>query len=115
MRSQATGHLFYSHTNFLRIDDRGSHRLDTLVGGDVASSIHTATIPDLTSLNVLSYSQDIARDDALALLDHSRIKKAHIDGLTMGGFATFSLSPIYKNLGTKRPQSCLSKAPLNCR
>ena len=27
----------------------------------------------------------------------------------MGGFATFSLSPIYKNLGTRRPQSCFSK------
>ena len=49
-RNQATGHLFYSHTNFLRIEDRGSHRLDTLVGGDVASSIHPAAIPDLTSL-----------------------------------------------------------------
>ncbi len=46
----ATSHLFYSHPNLLVTDDRGSHRLDTLVGGDVALSIQHAAIPDLTFL-----------------------------------------------------------------
>ena len=34
-----------------------------------------------------SYSQDRARLDALAILDHLRIERAHIVGLSMGGFA----------------------------
>lgn len=34
------------------------------------------------------YSQDIARDDILAIIDHLDIEKAHIVGLSMGGFAT---------------------------
>ena len=35
-----------------------------------------------------SYSQDRAADDAAAVLDHLRIDKAHVVGLSMGGFAT---------------------------
>ena len=34
-----------------------------------------------------SYSQDRARLDALAILDHLEIERAHIVGLSMGGFA----------------------------
>ena len=34
------------------------------------------------------YSQDIARDDILAILDHLNVEKGHIVGLSMGGFAT---------------------------
>ncbi|MEK9645016.1 MAG: alpha/beta hydrolase [Alphaproteobacteria bacterium] len=45
--------------------------------------------------NVESYSQDIARADALAVLDHLGIEKAHIVGLSMGGFATLHFGLAY--------------------
>ena len=35
-----------------------------------------------------SYSQNRAADDIVAILDHLKIDKAHIVGLSMGGFAT---------------------------
>src|ERR1700743_1296352 len=37
---------------------------------------------------VASYSQGRAADDILAVLDHVKAPKAHIVGLSMGGFAT---------------------------
>src|SRR3954469_19879923 len=33
------------------------------------------------------YSQEQARDDALAVLDHLKLERAHVVGLSMGGFA----------------------------
>lgn len=44
--------------------------------------------------NVFAYSQARARDDIKCVLDHLKIDKAHIVGLSMGGFATlhFGLS-----------------------
>src|SRR6202012_1284096 len=41
-------------------------------------------VPD----DVAKYSQDRARDDIRAVLDALKIDKAHIIGLSMGGFAT---------------------------
>ncbi|HET7888782.1 MAG TPA: alpha/beta fold hydrolase, partial [Bradyrhizobium sp.] len=38
--------------------------------------------------DVASYSQARAADDILAVLDHIKAPKAHIVGLSMGGFAT---------------------------
>lgn len=35
-----------------------------------------------------AYSQDLARDDILAVLDAAGAEKAHVVGLSMGGFAT---------------------------
>lgn len=34
------------------------------------------------------YSQERARDDIIAVLDHLKIERAHIVGISMGGFAT---------------------------
>lgn len=35
-----------------------------------------------------AYSQSRARDDVLAIIDHLDVEKAHVVGLSMGGFAT---------------------------
>src|SRR5262249_28798336 len=41
------------------------------------------------------YSQAIARGDALAILDHLKIDRAHIVGLSMGGFAALHFGITY--------------------
>jgi pimeloyl-ACP methyl ester carboxylesterase len=41
------------------------------------------------------YSQAHARDDAIAVLDHLKIDRAHIVGLSMGGFAVLHLGITY--------------------
>jgi pimeloyl-ACP methyl ester carboxylesterase len=41
------------------------------------------------------YSQAHARDDIVAVLDHLRIEKAHLVGLSMGGFATLHVGIAY--------------------
>jgi len=50
---------------------------------------------------VSSYSQARAADDILAVLDHVGEQKAHIVGLSMGGFATL-------HFGLRHPQRALS-------
>tara|TARA_R110000787_G_scaffold26335_1_gene73660 strand:+ start:751 stop:1584 length:834 start_codon:yes stop_codon:yes gene_type:complete len=54
-----------------------------------------------------SYSQDIARDDALAVLDHLGVDRAHIVGLSMGGFATL-------HFGMAFPDRALSLTICGC-
>ena len=49
------------------------------------------------------YSQDRARDDVLAILDGLGIDKAHINGLSMGGFASL-------HVGFEYPERALSSA-----
>jgi pimeloyl-ACP methyl ester carboxylesterase len=51
--------------------------------------------------SVDSYSQAIAADDAVAVLDALKIDKAHIVGLSMGGFCTV-------HFGLRTPQRALS-------
>lgn len=54
-----------------------------------------------------SYSQDIARDDIRAVLDHLKIAKAHIVGISMGGFATL-------HFGMQYPDRALSISVCGC-
>lgn len=51
--------------------------------------------PSEVPSDVASYSQVRARDDITNLLDHLKIDKAHVVGLSMGGFATLHLGLSY--------------------
>lgn len=48
-----------------------------------------------------NYSQAHARDDAIAVLDHLKLERAHICGLSMGGFCTL-------HVGITYPKRCRS-------
>lgn len=54
-------------------------------------------VPD----DLSAYSQDLAVEDIKAILDHLGIGKAHICGLSMGGYATL-------HFGLKQPERALS-------
>jgi pimeloyl-ACP methyl ester carboxylesterase len=54
-----------------------------------------------------SYSQDIARDDIIALLDALRIERAHIVGHSMGAYTAL-------HVGMRVPQRCLSVTAAGC-
>ena len=41
------------------------------------------------------YSQDQARDDIIAVLDHLKLERAHVVGLSMGGFAALHVGIAY--------------------
>jgi len=53
------------------------------------------------------YSQDRARDDILAVLDGLKIKAAHVNGLSMGGFAAL-------HFGLHYPERALSLVVAGC-
>ncbi len=53
------------------------------------------------------YSQNRATDDIAAVLDHLKIDKAHVVGLSMGGFATL-------HFGFRHPQRALSLCVAGC-
>jgi pimeloyl-ACP methyl ester carboxylesterase len=53
------------------------------------------------------YSQDIARDDVVAVLDGLGIEKAHIVGHSMGGYTAL-------HLGILAPQRCISVVSAGC-
>lgn len=54
-----------------------------------------------------SYSQDNARDDISAVLKHLKIDKAHVVGISMGGFAAL-------HFGMQYPQQSLSISVCGC-
>ena len=53
------------------------------------------------------YSQDIARDDVLALMDALKIDKAHVVGHSMGAYTAL-------HVGIKAPARCLSVTAAGC-
>ena len=54
-----------------------------------------------------SYSQGFAADDILAVLDHLGVERAHVVGLSMGGFATL-------HFGFRHPGRALSLTVAGC-
>ena len=54
-----------------------------------------------------AYSQDRAADDILAVLDHLGVARAHVVGLSMGGFATL-------HFGFRHPARALSLCVAGC-
>lgn len=54
-----------------------------------------------------AYSQARARDDILAVVDHLGVERAHVVGLSMGGFATL-------HFGLEYPQRALSLVVAGC-
>src|ERR1700687_5004795 len=54
-----------------------------------------------------AYSQDIARGDALAVMNALRIEKAHVVGHSMGAYTAL-------HVGLDCPERCLSVAALGC-
>jgi len=53
------------------------------------------------------YSQDIARDDVIAVMDALGIDKAHVVGHSMGGYTAL-------HVGIRYPQRCLSVTAAGC-
>ncbi len=53
------------------------------------------------------YSQDIARDDVIAVLDALKIEKAHIVGHSMGGYTAL-------HVGMRVPKRCISVTAAGC-
>lgn len=60
-------------------------------------------VPD----DLARYSQSLARDDVLAVLDHLEVARAHIVGLSMGGFAAL-------HIGLAAPDRALSLVVGGC-
>jgi pimeloyl-ACP methyl ester carboxylesterase len=56
---------------------------------------------------ISAYSQHRAADDIVAVLDHLGIERAHVVGLSMGGFATL-------HLGIRHPARALSLTVAGC-
>jgi len=53
------------------------------------------------------YSQDIARDDVLALMDALNVKKAHVVGHSMGAYTAL-------HVGINAPERCISVVAAGC-
>ena len=57
--------------------------------------------------DAVKYSQDIARDDVIALMDALQIDKAHVVGHSMGALTAV-------HVGIKYPQRCISVVAAGC-
>jgi pimeloyl-ACP methyl ester carboxylesterase len=57
--------------------------------------------------DAVKYSQDIARDDVLALMDALKIKRAHVVGHSMGAYTAL-------HVGINAPERCISVVAAGC-
>jgi pimeloyl-ACP methyl ester carboxylesterase len=57
--------------------------------------------------DAVRYSQDLARDDVIAVMDHLGIERAHIVGHSMGAYTAL-------HVGLRYPDRCLSLAAAGC-
>ena len=65
-----------------------------------ARGYHPSDVPD----DPADYGQNIAVADAIAVLDHYEIEKAHVVGLSMGGFAALHIG--MRHSARQRPGGC---------
>ena len=63
--------------------------------------------PSDVPTELADYSQELAVADAVAVLDHLKIKSAHIIGLSMGGFTAV-------HMGLQYPERCYSLCVAGC-
>jgi pimeloyl-ACP methyl ester carboxylesterase len=63
--------------------------------------------PSGVPTELASYSQDLAVSDALAVLDHLEVERAHVVGLSMGAFAAL-------HLGLRHPSRSASLVVAGC-
>jgi pimeloyl-ACP methyl ester carboxylesterase len=63
--------------------------------------------PSDVPLEGARYSQDIARDDVKAVMDHLGIERAHIVGHSMGAYTTL-------HMGLHHPRRCVSLTAAGC-
>ena len=63
--------------------------------------------PSDVPADAAKYSQDIARDDVLALMDALKVEKAHVVGHSMGAYTAL-------HVGIKAPKRCISVVAAGC-
>jgi len=86
----------------IKFDNRDvgcSQRFDNMIQ-DLDPDINSSESDD-----VFAYTIDDMADDAVAVLDHYRISKAHVIGASMGGLIT-------QVVGTRYPKRCITLTPI---
>ena len=107
LKKVAMGRLSYLSMNLRVTIEAGSRRCVSLHADIAVSYAARGYPPSETPADESAYSQDRARDDIRSVLDSLGIEKAHIVGLSMGGFATL-------HFGLNYPDRALSLVVAGC-